>query len=280
MDRISRAIGLGREEREEWRRAAGSMYIPYDRETGIHAQDDVFLDRAAWDFARTPTESYPLLLHYHPLVIYRHQVLKQPDVVLAQVLLGNLFTMADKKRNFDYYDPLTTGDSSLSPCIQSVAAAELGYTEMAWRYFSRTARMDLDDVNGNVRDGVHTAAMAGTWISIVYGFAGMRDHDGALSFNPKLPRSGSACCSAFNSGEGYYRWRRRAGRPRIGSTRVSRSIFPTGRAIRLRRGSPVPRQSRPCPGMRGLRPGRRADRYRGAPLPGMEAPRGGGRAGL
>jgi alpha,alpha-trehalose phosphorylase len=187
LDRISRSIGLSRAEREEWRRAAGSMYVPYDRHTGIHPQDDAFLDRAAWDFARTPAESYPLLLHFHPLVIYRHQVLKQPDVVLAQVLLGNLFTMSDKKRNFDYYDPLTTGDSSLSPCIQSVAAAELGYTEMAYRYFSRTARMDLDDVNGNVADGVHTAAMAGTWISIVYGFAGMRDHDGALSFNPKLP---------------------------------------------------------------------------------------------
>ena len=187
FDRIARAIGLAQAEIEEWRRAARSMYVPYDSETGIYAQDDAFLDRAAWDFARTPAGSYPLLLHYHPLVIYRHQVLKQPDVVLAQVLLGNLFTRSDKKRNFDYYDPLTTGDSSLSPCIQSVAAAELGYTEMAYRYFSRTARMDLDDVNGNVRDGVHTAAMAGTWISIVYGFAGMRDHDGALSFNPKLP---------------------------------------------------------------------------------------------
>jgi len=184
---IARAIRLEQAEIDEWRRAARCMYVPYDRERGIHAQDDAFLDRAAWDFTGTPAESYPLLLHYHPLVIYRHQVLKQPDVVLAQVLLGNLFTRSDKKRNFDYYDPLTTGDSSLSPCIQSVAAAELGYTEMAYRYFSRTARMDLDDVNGNVADGVHTAAMAGTWISIVYGFAGMRDHDGALSFSPKLP---------------------------------------------------------------------------------------------
>jgi len=184
---IARAIRLEQAEIDEWRRAARCMYVPYDRERGIHAQDDAFLDRAAWDFTGTPAESYPLLLHYHPLVIYRHQVLKQPDVVLAQVLLGNLFTRSDKKRNFDYYDPLTTGDSSLSPCIQSVAAAELGYTEMAYRYFSRTARMDLDDVNGNVADGVHTAAMAGTWISIVYGFAGMRDHDGALSFSPRLP---------------------------------------------------------------------------------------------
>jgi beta-phosphoglucomutase len=185
--RIARAVGLKDEEVDQWRRAAEAMYIPFDRELGIHVQDDGFLLRKPWDFESTPPESYPLLLHYHPLVIYRHQVLKQPDVVLAQVLLGNLFSMAEKKRNFDFYNPLTTGDSSLSPCIQSVAAAELGYTEMAYRYFSRTARMDLDDVNGNVEDGVHTAAMAGTWISIVQGFAGMRADGELLSFRPLLP---------------------------------------------------------------------------------------------
>jgi alpha,alpha-trehalose phosphorylase len=240
LERISRAIGLQRAEIDEWRRAAGSMYVPYDRDIGIHAQDDAFLDRAAWDFARTPAESYPLLLHFHPLVIYRHQVLKQPDVVLAQVLLGNRFTMSDKKRNFDYYDPLTTGDSSLSPCIQSVAAAELGYTEMAYRYFSRTARMDLDDVNGNVADGVHTAAMAGTWISIVYGFAGMRDQDGALSFNPRLPDAWKRL---------FFRLRFRGRLLEIEITRHAAvyrlregeplEISHRGRAIRLRQQSPV-----------------------------------------
>jgi beta-phosphoglucomutase len=134
---------------------------------------------------------YPLLLHYHPLVIYRHQVLKQPDVVLAQVLLGSQFSMAEKKRNFDYYDPLTTGDSSLSPCIQSVAAAELGYADRAYAYFMRTARMDLDDVNGNVSHGVHAAAMAGSWVSLVYGFGGLRDDDGRISFAPRLPAAWS-----------------------------------------------------------------------------------------
>jgi beta-phosphoglucomutase len=188
LARIAGAIGLREQEVSDWRRAAAAMYIPFDRELGIHQQDDSFLERKRWDFEGVPAESYPLLLHYHPLVIYRHQVLKQPDVVLAQVLLGNRFSMAEKKRNFDFYNPLTTGDSSLSPCIQSVAAAELGYTEMAYGYFSRTARMDLDDVNGNVEDGVHTAAMAGTWISIVRGFAGMRTELGRLSFRPRLPR--------------------------------------------------------------------------------------------
>jgi alpha,alpha-trehalose phosphorylase len=108
-------------------------------------------------------------------------------VVLAQVLLGSQFSMAEKKRNFDYYDPLTTGDSSLSPCIQSVAAAELGYADRAYGYFMRTARMDLDDVNGNVAHGVHAAAMAGSWVSLVYGFAGLRDDDDRISFAPRLP---------------------------------------------------------------------------------------------
>jgi len=185
--RIAVAIALEDAEVEGWRRAAVRMHVPFDRDRGIHKQDDLFLDRAVWDFAHTGAENYPLLLHYHPLVIYRYQVLKQPDVVLAQVLRGDRFSMAEKRRNFDYYDPITTGDSSLSPCIQSVAAAELGYTEKAYGYFMRTARMDLDDVNGNVQTGIHTASMAGTWISLVYGFAGMRDYRGHLSFNPRLP---------------------------------------------------------------------------------------------
>ena len=187
--RLAGRIGLADVEIAEWRRAADAMRIPRDAGLGIHAQDDSFLTLAPWDFAGTPAAMYPLLLHYHPLVIYRHQVLKQPDVVLAQVLLGSRFSMAEKKRNFDFYDPLTTGDSSLSPCIQSVAAAELGYAELAYAYFMRTARMDLDDVNGNVSHGVHAAAMAGSWVSLVYGFGGLRDDDGRISMAPRLPAS-------------------------------------------------------------------------------------------
>ena len=190
-ERLTGRIGLAGAEIVEWGRAADLIRIPRDDGLGIHAQDDSFLTRAAWNFAGTPASMYPLLLHYHPLVIYRHQVLKQPDVVLAQVLLGSQFSMAEKKRNFDYYDPLTTGDSSLSPCIQSVAAAELGYAEQAYAYFMRTARMDLDDVNGNVSHGVHAAAMAGSWVSLVYGFGGLRDDDGRISFASRLPAAWS-----------------------------------------------------------------------------------------
>jgi alpha,alpha-trehalose phosphorylase len=175
-------------EVEEWKNAAENMYIPYDKETGIYAQDDSFLEREVWDFENTPSDKYPLLLNFHPLVIYRHQVIKQADVVMAMFLLGNEFTLEEKKRNFDYYDPLTTGDSSLSSCIQSIIAAEIGYLDKAIEYSRYAALMDLADVGGNVKDGCHIASMGGTWMAIVYGWAGMRDYDGMLSFRPKVPK--------------------------------------------------------------------------------------------
>jgi alpha,alpha-trehalose phosphorylase len=168
----------------DWKRAADNMYIPFDKRTGINPQDDDFLDREAWDIKNTPKEKFPLLLHYHPLVIYRHQVIKQADIVLAMFLLGNEFSQEQKKRNFDYYDPLTTGDSSLSACIQAIVATELGYDAAAMRYFNYAVLMDLADVGGNVRDGVHIASIGGTWMAIVYGLAGMRDYGGKISFNP------------------------------------------------------------------------------------------------
>ena len=191
FEELTQRISLARAEIDAWQQAADRMRIPRDPIAGIHEQDDSFLDRAPWDLEATPPEQFPLLLHYHPLVIYRHQVLKQSDVVLAQVLLDGQFTAAEKKRNFDFYDPITTGDSSLSPSIQSVAAAELGYDDLAYRYFMRTARMDLDDVNRNTAHGVHMAAMAGSWVSLVYGFAGLRDHGGRIRFAPRLPAAWS-----------------------------------------------------------------------------------------
>ena len=178
---------LEHDERARWRRAADAMYIPYDEERGIHPQDGNFLEKEVWNFKATPVENYPLLLHYHPLVIYRHQVIKQADVVLAIVLLGNEFSAEQKKRNFDYYDPLTTGDSSLSACVQSILAAEIGYEQKALEYFQYALLMDLADVAGNVVDGAHVASTGGVWMGLTYGFGGMRDFDGALSFDPRLP---------------------------------------------------------------------------------------------
>jgi alpha,alpha-trehalose phosphorylase len=173
------------EEPGDWCRAAKAMYVPYDERLRIHAQDDQFLNHEVWDFANTPPDHYPLLLYYHPLVIYRHQVLKQTDVVFAMFLLGDDFTPEQKRRNFDYYDPLTAGDSSLSACIQSIMAAELGYKTKAMEYWKFALLMDLADIGGNVKDGCHVAALGGSWMAAVYGMAGMRDRGGRLSFDPR-----------------------------------------------------------------------------------------------
>ena len=172
-------------EAEAWLRAAQSMYIPYDERLKIIPQDDGFLDLEPWDFRNTPRDRYPLLLFYHPLNIYRKQVIKQADVVLAMFLLGGAFPPDAKKRNFEFYDPLTTGDSSLSSCVEAIIAAEIGDTDKAVRYGMAALLMDLADVGGNVKDGCHIASMGGTWMMLTYGLGGMRDDDGTLSFWPR-----------------------------------------------------------------------------------------------
>jgi alpha,alpha-trehalose phosphorylase len=187
--RLVHATGLAPEELDAWEHAADRMYIPYDEGRGIHPQDANFLDKEVWDFANTPKDHYPLLLHYHPLKIYRYQVIKQADVVLAMVLLAEEFDADQKARNFRYYDPLTTGDSSLSACVQAILAAEIGAEDKALEYFQYALLMDLADVAGNVVDGVHIASTGGVWMALMYGFAGLDDHDGHLRFDPRLPSS-------------------------------------------------------------------------------------------
>jgi alpha,alpha-trehalose phosphorylase len=172
-------------ELKAWIRAAENMYVPYDEKLKIIPQDDEFLDKERWDFRNTPADHYPLLLFYHPLNIYRKQVIKQADVILAMFLLGDVFPPETKKRNFDFYDPLTTGDSSLSSCVEAIIAAQIGDMEKAFRYGMAALLMDLADVGGNVKDGCHIASMGGTWMMLTYGFGGMRDNDGTLSFWPR-----------------------------------------------------------------------------------------------
>ena len=172
-------------EVKAWIRAAENMYVPYDEKLKIIPQDDEFLDKERWDFRNTPADHYPLLLFYHPLNIYRKQVIKQADVILAMFLLGDVFPPETKKRNFDFYDPLTTGDSSLSSCVEAIIAAQIGDMEKAFRYGMAALLMDLADAGGNVKDGCHIASMGGTWMMLTYGFGGMRDNDGTLSFWPR-----------------------------------------------------------------------------------------------
>ncbi|WP_411902238.1 glycoside hydrolase family 65 protein [Methylorubrum thiocyanatum] len=192
FNRLAARTGLDRAEIVQWSEAADRMYLPYDARLKIHPQDDDFLDLERWDFASTSEDDYPLLLHYHPLNLYRSQVIKQADTVMAMFLLGSHFTQDEKRRNFEYYDPLTTHDSSLSVCIQSIIANEIRFDRKAIEYFDFAAAMDMSDIGGNMMHGAHIAAIGGTWLALVYGFAGLRDDDGRISFNPILPEAWSA----------------------------------------------------------------------------------------
>jgi alpha,alpha-trehalose phosphorylase len=168
----------------EWRSMAAGMYLGYDAVVGVHAQDSQFLRREPWPAADTRR---PLLLHHHPLVIYRHQVVKQADVVLALHLLGHEFSLADKRADFDYYDPLTTGDSTLSAATQAIVAAEVGRSQSALEHFAEALFVDLADRHGNTADGVHLASAGGVWLALVAGFGGLRDGGGEVVLEPHLP---------------------------------------------------------------------------------------------
>ncbi|HHV22888.1 MAG TPA: glycoside hydrolase family 65 protein [Propionibacterium sp.] len=189
--RMATRLGFEFHEVEEWERCANAMFIPYDERIKVHPQDTHFLEREVWDLSKTPQEKLPLMLHYHPLVLYRFQVLKQADVVVAMFLQGDAFTLEEKRANFEYYDPITTGDSTLSAVVQSIMAAETGYPELALRYFYAGLFVDLDDRHRNTADGVHVASTGGVWSALVYGFGGMRDHGGRITFDPRLPKSWS-----------------------------------------------------------------------------------------
>lgn len=184
---LAERLGLRAEEIEAWEAAADGMAVPFSDRFGVHPQDAHFLEREVWDLAATPPEQKPLLLHFHPLVIYRFQVLKQADVVLAMLLASGEFNAEEKRANFEYYDALTTGDSTLSAVVQSIIAAEVGYRDLAYRYFDHALRVDLDDLHRNAEDGVHVASAGGVWLALVQGFAGMRDAGRELAFDPRLP---------------------------------------------------------------------------------------------
>ena len=187
--RRARALGVDEEEMASWRDAAEDMLIPYDTVREIHPQAEGFTEHQTWDFESTPAENYPLLLHYPYFDLYRKQVVKQADLVLAMHWCGDAFSADQKARNFAYYEGITVRDSSLSACTQAVIAAEVGHLELAYDYFAEAALMDLEDREHNTRDGVHIAALTGAWIAAVAGFGGMRHFGGKLSFAPRLPSS-------------------------------------------------------------------------------------------
>jgi alpha,alpha-trehalose phosphorylase len=182
---VATRLGVDDEEIATWETAADLVLVAWNDELGVHEQATGFSDLAPWDFAHH--HDYPLLLSEPYGELYRRQVVKQADLVLALHWRGDAFTLEEKARAFAYYDPITVRDSSLSACTQAIVAAEVGHLELAHEYLAEAALMDLRNLAHNTKDGLHIASLAGTWLGLVAGFGGLRDHDGRLTFSPSLP---------------------------------------------------------------------------------------------
>ena len=183
----ARDLGVTPDEMAFWRAAAARMLIPYDAGLGVHEQAEGFTHHELWDFDKTAPDQYPLLLHFSYFDLYRKQVVKQPDLVLAMTTCPYAFTQDQMERNFDYYERITVRDSSLSACTQAVMAARCGHLRLAFDYVGEATLLDMLDLEHNVADGLHMASLAGAWIAFVFGLGGMQDHGDGLAFTPKLP---------------------------------------------------------------------------------------------
>jgi alpha,alpha-trehalose phosphorylase len=181
----ARDLKVHDKELEAWRDAATKVAVPYDEELGVHQQSESFTRYREWDF--NGETALPLFLHAPYVELYRSQVCKQADLVLALHWCGEAFTAEQKARNVDYYEPRTVRDSSLSACTQAVMCAEVGHLDLAYDYATEAALIDLRDLHSNSRDGLHMASLAGAWTALVEGFGGMRVLDGRLTFDPGLP---------------------------------------------------------------------------------------------
>jgi len=184
---VKAKIKFEESELKMFTQAANDMFFPFDAKLGIHAQDSTFLDKPIWDLNSTPKSHFPLLLHYHPLYLYRFQVCKQADTVLSHFLFEEDVTEDVIRNSYMYYDKITTHDSSLSECVFGIMASRLGLSEKAYKYFSNTVWCDLGDKHGNTKDGLHVANLGGTWLAMVFGFAGLRLKKDGLHFRFTIP---------------------------------------------------------------------------------------------
>lgn len=186
---LVRRLELTEEEMQYWEKIVEKMYFPYDEERRVYPLDDGFMMRKPWDESKIPEEKRHLLYeNYHPLFIYRQRMSKQADAILGLLLHSDLFSKEELKRNYDFYQEVTLHHSSLSTCIFGMLACRIGYREEAYRYFAKSARMDLDDHHDNFYAGIHAANMAGTWQAIVFGFGGVRICKEMLYIEPFLPK--------------------------------------------------------------------------------------------
>ncbi|MGW9270902.1 glycosyl hydrolase family 65 protein [Microbacterium sp. NPDC055599] len=186
---VAERLGVDDAEVSRWNDAADAMTVPFDERRRVHEQFAGSTRHAVWDFDATRPEQYPLHSHFPYFDLYRKQVAKQADLVLALYTEHEEFTREEKARAFAYYEALTVRDSSLSAMAQAVIAAELWHLDLAAAYLAELAALDLDDLHGNTAEGLHIAALAGIWTGITAGYGGMRDSDAGLSFHPRLPRN-------------------------------------------------------------------------------------------
>ena len=214
---LTARLALRPAEPARWREVAAGLYIPFNEELGIHEQDDTFLERTAFDRRLAAPDDLPAGRKWPWYRLMQSQAMKQADVVLLMFKRNDDFPPEVKRANFDFYEPKTTHESSLSPCIYSIMAAELGRRDAAFEYYLRSARLDLDDVNGNAHQGQHTASIAGSCLCVINGFGGLRVRRGTLTFSPCLPEG----------------WRRLAFRVRFRGRTLHLEIEPAHMRIRL-----------------------------------------------
>lgn len=187
-DGLAGRLGLTEEERADWRNKAEHMKIPRDAQTGVYEEHDGFFDLPHLDIHAIPVSEFPLYSHWSYDRLYRYDMIKQPDVLMFMFLYSGEFTPEEKRANYDYYEPRCIHESSLSPSIHSILAAEIGREAEAYKFFEFATRLDLDNYNRNTREGLHTTSIAAAWMNIVYGFGGMRSDGDTLVFQPSLPQ--------------------------------------------------------------------------------------------
>lgn len=186
-ERIMALAKLDADEIRQWKKVSDNMYFPYAEEHGVYLQQDGFLDKELVKVADLDRSQRPINQKWSWDRILRSPYIKQADVLQGFYFFEDHFTTAQLEKHFDFYEPLTVHESSLSPCVHSIQAAKLGRMEQAYMFYLRTSRLDLDDYNKEVEEGCHITSMAGTWMSIVEGFGGMRVKDDTLHFEPRIP---------------------------------------------------------------------------------------------
>jgi len=184
---ITRKLKLGKDETKDWLKMARRMRIPQDRKTGVYEQHDAYFDMPHLDVASIRPEEFPLYRNWSYYKLFRTDMIKQPDAMLIQYFYSHEFSDKVKKANYAFYEPRCSHESSLSPGVHSIMAAELGMHDKAYSYWGHAARLDLDNYNNNTGEGLHTTSMAAAWMNVVYGFGGLRTDGGCLSFRPSLP---------------------------------------------------------------------------------------------